>query len=193
MIKNRPKGFTLVELLVSVAIFAIVALASTAAYLSFINYNRLVQSTATVINSLYFTVDSIARDIRSGSQYTCAGSCNPSNSISFRDATGNCTVTYQRLQSDGSACSATSCSVVRTAVGASCTALQTNSAITDSTITIQKLAFYIRGNVASDQTQPMATIVINGYACLPNTDCTVLKNQIPFKIETSATQRLPDL
>jgi len=174
------KGYTLIELLVSVAIFAIVMLGSTAAYISFINYNRQAQTTATIINSLYFAIDGMARDIRAGYQYQCSGGCTTSGNsqISFTDSTGNCTVTYGTLSG----------AIVRSTSGGGCTASQTNAAITDPSISVNSLLFYVRGSTAHDAVQPMATIVVSGTATVPNSTTV-----IPFQIETGATQRLLDI
>ncbi len=179
--RASQKAYTLVELLVSVSIFAIVMLGATTAYLSFISYNRQAQTTATVINTLFFAVDGAARDIRAGSGYTCSGGCSSSgnNAITFTDASA-CTVTYSKVSN----------AIVRTVSGSGCTAL-TNVAITDPSVTVSTLLFYVRGTAtyaSGDRVQPMATIVIKGSATVPNST-----TQIPFQIETGATQRLPDL
>lgn len=60
------KGFTLIELMVSLSIFVIIMLSATSAYLSFIAYNRQAQTTSTVVNSVSFSIDNMARDMRTG-------------------------------------------------------------------------------------------------------------------------------
>lgn len=176
------RGYTLIELLVSISIFAIVMLAATAAYLSFISYNRQAQTTATVINSLFFAIDGMARDVRSGTGYGCAGGCSSSGApqLSFTDANG-CSVAYGVVNG----------SIAKSVSGSGCVTA-TNAPVTDSSVTVSSLLFYVRGATAHDTVQPMATIVISGSACVPNTDCTS-NGKIPFQIETGATQRLPDL
>lgn len=180
MISSPQRGYTLIELLISVAIFAIVMLGSTAAYISFINYNRQAQTTATIINSLYFAIDGMARDIRAGYTYSCSGGCTTSGNtqMSFIDSTGGCTVTY----------SVSGGAIVRSTSGGSCAAIQTNAPITDPSISISSLLFYVRGSTAHDAVQPMATIVVSGTATVPNSTTV-----IPFQIETGATQRLLDI
>jgi prepilin-type N-terminal cleavage/methylation domain-containing protein len=172
------KGYTLIELLVSISIFAVVMLAATSAYLAFIDANRRAQTTATIMNSLFFAVDSMARDIRTGNNYSCAGGCAASgvSSISFTDANG-CSVTYAMLAT----------TIVKSVSGPGCTT-QTNSAVTDPTVTVNSLLYYVRGSTAHDALQPNVTVVIAGQATVPNSTTVV-----PFQIETGATQRLPDL
>lgn len=162
------KGYTLVELLVSMTIFAIVMLSATAAYLSFIAYNRRAQTEALVMNSLSFAVDTMAREIRSGRDYAMSGS-----GFAFTNADG-CPVVYDL---NGTA-------LERKKVGGAGTCLPTSN-LTDAAITISSLKFFLRD---SSTLQPIVTMAIQGSAVIPNTSIPV-----PFQIQTSATQRLPDL
>ncbi len=53
MIKHPPsKGFTLIEIIVSVAIFTVVMLISVGAVLNAVNANRKAQSLNTIVNNL---------------------------------------------------------------------------------------------------------------------------------------------
>lgn len=177
--RQQAGGYTLIELLVAMSIFALVMLGATATYLSLISYNRQVQTTATIMNSLSFAIDSMARDIRTGTGYTCAGGCAAGGvtQLSFTDA-NNCVVTYGLVSG----------AIVRSvASGSGCT-VQTNIPVTDPAITVSTLRFYVRGASSADTIQPMATIVISGSALSPNSTV-----PIPFQIQTGATQRLPDL
>lgn len=184
------RGYTLIELLVAIGIFSIVMLGATSAYISFINYNRQAQTRATEINSLFFAIDSMARDIRTGSGYTCpSGACLSTGvtKITFTDQDG-CSV-YYKLKTVNSVPS-----IVRNVTGSVspvCAALA-DTPITDPAITVQSLLFYVRGVTSGDKIQPIVTIVVSGSACVPNTDCTGAGN-IPFQVQTSATQRIPDL
>ncbi len=171
------RGYTLIELMVSMTIFAIVMLAATAAYLSFIAYNRQAQATAAVMNSLSFSIDSMAREIRSGTAYVVSATA-----ITFTNADG-CAVTYQYQSASGT--------ITRKVTDQNgCTDVETNGPVTDSpTVTVK--TFQLVGRGSPNSLQPMLVIVINGYATVSNTGSSPV--QIPFQIETAATQRLPYL
>jgi prepilin-type N-terminal cleavage/methylation domain-containing protein len=175
------RGYTLVELLVAVSIFALVMLTATAAYLSFINYNRVAQTSSSVINSLSFTIDTMAREIRTGTEFTCLGSCSLSgvSRLTFTSADG-CTVSYRQSGT----------SILRSESGSSPCTNTGEVTVTDSTITVNSLLFYVRGTTASadPQHQPMVTIVVSGDAIVPNSTI-----HVPFQIQTGATMRIPDL
>ena len=183
---RAPRGYTLIELMVSMTIFALVMVTATAAYLSFIAYNREAQATASVMNSVSYSIDSMAREIRSGSNYQVA-----SNVINFTNS-DNCLVTYQLAPYQYDATINVITRTVAQNSGGSCPAseLTAASAITDApTVVVSNLRAFIKG--ASGLYQPMIIMSINGYAVVPNTGNTPTK--IPFKIETAATQRLPEL
>jgi len=173
-------GYTLIELMVSMTIFALVMVAATAAYLSFIAYNRQAESTATVMNSLSYSVDSMTREIRSGSNYTVT----IPTAITFANQS-DCIVTYQL------ASNAITRTVAQNSSG-TCPAsdLVAGSPITDSpSVVVKNLRIVLRGAVSGYQ--PIVIIAVNGYATVPNTGNTPV--QIPFQIETAATERLPEL
>ncbi|HVW71864.1 MAG TPA: type II secretion system protein [Candidatus Paceibacterota bacterium] len=181
--RRAPRGYTLIELMVSMTIFALVMVAATAAYLSFIAYNRQAQATASVMNSISYSIDSMAREIRSGTNYSLPGS----NVIKFTNA-DNCIVTYQ-LDSTQSAITR---EVDQNSAGTcpSGELVTTASAITDAPIVhVSFLRIFLKGTGAGYQ--PIVIMSINGYAEIPNTGKTPV--QVPFQIETTATQRLPQL
>ncbi len=70
------KGFTLLEMIVSIAIFTIVALVAVGSLLKVVDANKKAQSLKTSINNLNFVLDSISREMRVGSDYECSGSCS---------------------------------------------------------------------------------------------------------------------
>lgn len=70
---QQSKGFTLVEIIVAVALFAIVMVVSTGAIFTIVNANRSAQALNSVITNLNFAVESMLRDIRTGTNYDCDG------------------------------------------------------------------------------------------------------------------------
>lgn len=70
--KNRQHGFTLVEIIVSMAIFIVVAVVALGALLKIIDANKKSESIKSLVTNLNFALDSMARDIRVGSHYICA-------------------------------------------------------------------------------------------------------------------------
>src|SRR3989344_4535090 len=67
----RSKGYTLVELIVAVGLFAIVMMIASGAYLIMISANRTAQGITTGINNLSYALESMTRNIRTGTGYEC--------------------------------------------------------------------------------------------------------------------------
>ncbi len=167
---NRRQGYTLIELIIAVGLFALIMLLASGAYLLMINLNRQAQATATGINNLSFALESMTRDIRTGAGYDCGGqsSCQVS-SFSFKNENG-AAVTYNL-----------SGSALQKTLGA------TPSILTDPSVTVSSLTFYVNGAIKGDAQQPRVTIIVSGTVSSgPG------KIQ-PFTVETGATMRGTDL
>lgn len=72
--KNNQKGFTLVEIMVSLAIFTMVAMVALGAYLNILSASRKAQTLKTATNNVNFALESISREMRVGSLYSCFNS-----------------------------------------------------------------------------------------------------------------------
>ncbi len=81
--KNRPnQGFTLIELMVSVSIFAIVTLITSGSFIVLANIYRKTQSNRAIIDNLNLAMDTMTLQIREGENYIIGDS---GNSFSFRE------------------------------------------------------------------------------------------------------------
>ncbi len=70
---QAKSGFTLVEMLVSVAIFSVFMLVAVSVVLSIIGGNRKAQAINAVVNNLNFAIESMVRDMKTGYFYRCEG------------------------------------------------------------------------------------------------------------------------
>ena len=68
---KKMGGFTLIEMMVSIALFAIVMVMSMGAILSIVAANKKAQALNSVMTNLNFAVDSMSRDIKTGYNYHC--------------------------------------------------------------------------------------------------------------------------
>lgn len=179
------RGFTLIELVVSVGLFMVVVTIAMAAYLSLITLDRKARALNDVVTNLSFVVDTMSRSIRTGTTYSCNGGTNcwggtGGSMFSFVDENGN-PVTYI-LKSDGS---------IGTCVGiGSCTPTSA-SALTDSRISISNLRFFAQGigtTGADKPVQPRVVFTMTGTI-------TPEQNAVPisFTLQSSATERYLDL
>lgn len=183
--RHKNGGYTLLELIVSVAIFSMVMLVITGAYLTLISLDRKARGLNELAANLSFTVDSMTRAVRTGNTYSCNGggngtcTCTSSNystcAFSFKD-NQNRTVTY-RLKSDGTVgqCIDTGCSD------------STAVSLTDTKIDIAALTFYVRGVGTSDSVQPQVTFTIRGDLS------TEPGKTASFTIQSAATQRIIEI
>lgn len=69
-------GFTLIEMIVSLAIFGIVVTISVGALLVLVGTNQRLQGEQSIMTNLSFALDSMTREIRTGSAYWCFSSLN---------------------------------------------------------------------------------------------------------------------
>ncbi|MFM2381952.1 MAG: hypothetical protein RLZZ76_719 [Candidatus Parcubacteria bacterium] len=68
---TAPRGFSLIEVLVSLSIFAIVITIAIGALLSLIGANARVQNTQAVMTNISYALDSMTREIRTGTDFFC--------------------------------------------------------------------------------------------------------------------------
>lgn len=180
---RSKRGYTLLELIVSIGIFSIVMMTATSAYLTLIDLDRQARATNDIVSNLSFAVDSMSRAVRTGTSYKCnktGTNCltigSPGTSLRFTDETGR-TVDYEL---SGTQIQET----VTPLTGAAFT-----SKLTDPRITISALNFYVRGVSVESGTkiQPQVTFIIAGTM-------NVGKNKtVSFSVEGGATERLLEL
>ena len=98
MTKSKQAGFTLVEMMVAVGIFVIVAFIVTTAFLTLADANRKAQNIRLVMDNLNFAIDSMALKMREGSGYAELSS---PNGVSFNDSENNSVSYTLQTRPDG--------------------------------------------------------------------------------------------
>lgn len=81
MYQAKSYGFTLIELMVSLSVFAIVMLVSVGTLLILIDANAKAQALDSSTTNLSFALDSITRELRTGYHYYCFTSNNGAQSL----------------------------------------------------------------------------------------------------------------
>ena len=176
---NHARGYTLIELIVAVGLFAFIMTIVSGAYIVMIGLVRHTQAMASGIDNLSFALESMTRSIRTGTGYGCGapGVDCPNGGTAFflTDMNGH-PVSYGL---SGSA-------ITETTISGS-------YPLTDaSAVQISSLTFYVSGTrpfSAGNTGQPYATIVVSGT--VPSGGV----NDPPqsFTVETSAVMRGTDL
>jgi type II secretory pathway pseudopilin PulG len=177
MTKNnyKQKGFTLIELIVSTALFIVVMIVAIGAVLSAVEADRKAQALNAVINNVTLTFESMIRDLRTGYNYSNDYCSDPTSCINFTDKDGN-TVSYA-LQTDD-----TGSYIVKTSSNAA-----ESGRITSSEVTLQAVSFIIQGNAAGGGDGPERVLLhIQGYAGNNQT-------RSNFNVETLITSRTLDV
>ncbi len=177
--RESDKGFTLIEIIVAVGLFTVVMTLASGAYLIMISANRQAQSVATGINNLSFALETMTRNIRTGTDYGCptGGIDCPGggDSFQFRNENG-ILVTYSR---------SSLLSAIQEVKGA---AVRT---LTDPSVNISSLMFYVSGTAtraSGEYWQPRVTIIVSGTVSSGSG-----RPPESFTIETGATMRGSDI
>jgi prepilin-type N-terminal cleavage/methylation domain-containing protein len=192
------RGFTIVEMMVALALFTVVMTIATGAFLSLIGGSGKLQGEATVMTSLNFVMDSMTREIRTGTHYYCKADAE----LTLNDLTStqNCTNGVDTLSflesgaslSDGSTSGRITYYVDSTSgtkklmrqIGYS--GVNTPQSMLSSDVTLKSLQFFVSGTGLSDARQPTVTVIIEAQD--PNES-----NGKVYTLETTVTQRELDI
>jgi prepilin-type N-terminal cleavage/methylation domain-containing protein len=90
-IHSTQSGFTLIEMLVSLALYTIVVTTSVGSLLVLIETNGRLVGEQAVMSSLTFAMDSMTREIRTGKSYYCESATNLKAAPPATTATRICT------------------------------------------------------------------------------------------------------
>jgi prepilin-type N-terminal cleavage/methylation domain-containing protein len=191
--KTHTAGFTLVEMIVAVALFAVVMLVSVSTLLALVNANRKAQALQSVINNLNIALDGLVRSARMGSVYHGAGGagdCGDTNySIPHDCASGGSIFSFEpygNTTSDPSwvyVFDSETRTIKKSTNGTTIDAVP----ITAPEVTIDDMKFYVVGTTRGDEIQPKVVIIIKGSAGTANSVRTT------FHIQATAVQRSLDI
>jgi prepilin-type N-terminal cleavage/methylation domain-containing protein len=196
--KTNNRGFTLVEMIVAVALFAIVMLICVGALLALVSANRKAQALQSVMNNLNISLDDMVRTIRTGSNYRCNTQSEPV-APNYGDCQQGGTMLYITPFGADPTQQSQDIGYVFDTNGTYCGKGQlckvygngTPIAITSSDVTINSMEFYVIGTPRTstgDTTQPKVVITITGTAGAPGVNAVT-----SFNIQATAVQRMLDL
>jgi prepilin-type N-terminal cleavage/methylation domain-containing protein len=172
MTKPRRGGYTLIELMVSIGLFAIIMTLVAGAYLMIIGISRQAEGISTAVDGVSYALEDMSRTIRTGTGYGCgliAGIDCPAGGSTFSLTDQSGAVQTFSLQNG--------------------VIYQDTTPLTDPSITVTALTFYVSGTKPASQgdyAPPYVTIVISGTIVAG-------KQTFPFTVETSAVMRGIDL
>lgn len=181
--RRTTAGFSLAELIVSIALFSFVMLATATVLLSVVDADHKAQGLKTAIDNVSLSLESMSRNVRVGINYQCGGpgggDCgeNPRSILSFVGHDG-VPVTYclsaeaVRISKNFNPCDSNS------------------SAITAPEISVNRLDFYVDGSAGGDKKQPRVFIVVGGF--VNNATGKRERTKSAFVIQTLVSERLID-
>ncbi|MBU6390243.1 prepilin-type N-terminal cleavage/methylation domain-containing protein [Patescibacteria group bacterium] len=176
-------GFTLIEMIVSIALFSFVMLGVTAVLMNIIAADHKAEGQKVTIDNLSLTIESMARNLRTGYNYApdpAGSSCFSTGTtyIDFTDQDGK-SAAYYRSDANGNPSSGGQYIYkLDNGIGAIMTAPE---------ITINNLCFYIGG--AGSGQQPNVLVTIDGYTSANTAAGAKQATKSEFNIETFVSQR----
>ncbi|MBI4079923.1 type II secretion system protein [Candidatus Kaiserbacteria bacterium] len=191
--EKEERGFTLIEMIVAVALFSVVMLVSTATLLSLVGANRKAHALQSVMNNFSIALDGMVRSVRMGSDYHCGAgdiatpqSCETGDTkLAFKpycesecDAQNRWVYVYD---TNGSFCGQ----------GRLCKSENSGAnyyAVTADDVSIDEFTFYVIGTTRSDTIQPKVVVSVSGTAGSDD-----VKTKTTFSIQATAVQRILDI
>ncbi|MFZ2556153.1 MAG: type II secretion system protein [Minisyncoccia bacterium] len=181
------RGFSLIEMVVSVGLFAVVMLVAMGALLSLVEANRKSRVLESVMNNLNISLDSMVRAARMGNNYVCNDESIPGTyDLSGADCpegeTSFSFTPYGAATNERTVYSFVSGRLNRKLYG------EASIPITAPEVNIEGVKFYVIGTRPGDIVQPKIVIVIKGSAGAVGT-----KSRTDFYIQATAVQRTLDI
>lgn len=186
---DGSKGFTLIETIVAVGLFAIVMLVSMAALLALIGANRKARALESVMNNLSVALDGMVRNMRMGSRYHCgAGDITIPNDCASSPQASIAFLRFGGTPGNSDDYWVYSYNAVSKRLERSENGGEDVFAVTAPEISIDDMQFYVIGSTSGDDVQPKILTVIKGTAGAAS-----VKTRTSFSIQSTAIQRTLDL
>lgn len=191
--QSRKTGFTLVEVLVAVALFTVVVTTAVSALIIILDANRKAQNISNTINNTFFTFETLSRLMRTGVNYHCGGGgsldtprdCqNGDSEVYFTDDRGQF-VHVWLTESNGIGTIMQEADADGTRNGIS---FGPEYPLTSDDFDVETLLFHVTGSdIAGNMEQPKTTITFHGVSNPGSPESSELK------LQTTVTQRVIDL
>lgn len=176
---KKQAGFTLIEIMVAVSIFALVMVVAIGAVLSIVSANKKSLAVSSVLSNFNSALESMVRDLRTGYDYRCGntgGDCSDGEegeSITFFSTQSNQDVTYG-VEGDA---------ITKEVNG-------NTQYLTSKDVIVDDLRFYVSGTdtaiLDSDYKQPRIIITLKGTY-------NGLGKLTEFHLQTMVSQRRIDI
>ncbi len=182
---SHQKGFTLIELMIATTLFTIVMMMGIGSLVVSSNFAKASQKLRIAVDNVNFAMESMTRELRTGTHYYCnttytmnndnlVGDCTAGTVIAFNPQTAPPyrIAYYRTLRGDGTytleRCEFTTANIC--------------SDVVSKEVDVQMLKFYVTGSLLADKIQPSVKILIKGVV-------TVKGVATPFALQSMSSQR----
>lgn len=187
---NKQRGFTLVEIIVSVGIFTVVMLAGIGAIISVNSVSRRTQKIKITMDNLNFALEGMTRELRLGKTYDCTNADTVTAPVAQNCGTSPGGTSIGFIDNEGQVIKYRYNSTLKRIQKFDPTRLSPTSFVdlTAPDVQIDSLLFFIKGaEVPGDDIQPQILISVSGKAG------TTTPNALSdFRLQTIVTQRIVD-
>jgi len=174
--RSNRNGFTIIEMIMAVAVFTVVSLIATGALLAIADANKKAQTFKSVVNNVNFALESMARNLRTGSNYSSEAFLQTS-SCSTGYKVG---ISFTSQEDESVSYFLFGTQIMRQVNGG------TAVGITAPEVKITRLCLEILGTESGDNIQPNVLMIVGGLMEGKT------KLQSRFDIQTLITQRIID-
>ncbi len=197
---RSARGFTLVELLVTLGLFSMVIVLATGALFSAQAINARLQQTQVILDGVNLAIEVMSRDIRYGSNFYCSSATSsPITTLARSSCTSGNTILvfHPAIPLSTSNPTADRVAYYRSATGAiykqeypAGVAVSSALRITPADVTISTLTFYLIGaeSTPTDYNQPLVTISVAGLTRPAKQGVA----PVAFTVQTSSASRKLD-
>lgn len=193
MINNnqKTKGFTLVETLVALLIFGFVSVILVNIFVSVLNSQKRILQNQELMNQSSYALEYMTKAIRMAEK-DMTGSCSGAAGENFRVGTSPVSIAFLTYDLKDSTYKCVQFLIENNAIKerrSTDESLPTGTAlpITSSAVSVDRLEFYVAGDILGDNIQPKITIMIKMKSLSSSTNAPVII------VQTTVSQRKLDI